>query len=60
VVLSCSVDPSIFANMRGGVPAAVAAFFGTATYSLLNIVFIISSCAVSPQWCREIDSYPLT
>jgi hypothetical protein len=32
--------------MSAGIPAAVAKFFGTATYSLLNIVFIISSCAV--------------
>ncbi|KAJ9523670.1 hypothetical protein QJQ45_020099 [Haematococcus lacustris] len=40
------VPLAIFAGVKAGIPASVAAFFGTATYSLLNIVFIISSCAV--------------
>jgi hypothetical protein len=32
--------------MLGGQPAAVARYFGTAVFSVVNIIFLVSSCTV--------------
>lgn len=44
--LSCSIPCDIYAGMLGGHPAAVARYFGTAVFSVVNIIFLVSSCTV--------------
>ena len=39
----CRVPQAIFANMLAGNPTAVSKFFGTATFSITNIIFITES-----------------
>lgn len=41
-----SVPCDIYAGMLGGQPAAVAKYFGTAVFSVVNIIFLVSSCTV--------------
>lgn len=42
----CSVPCDIYAGMLTGQPYAVARYFGTAVYSLVNLIFLVSSCTV--------------
>ncbi|KAF6258847.1 hypothetical protein COO60DRAFT_1622110 [Scenedesmus sp. NREL 46B-D3] len=41
-----SVPCDIYAGMLTGQPYAVARYFGTAVYSLVNLIFLVSSCTV--------------
>eukprot|EP00775_Hariotina_reticulata_P012830 gene12830-12958_t len=41
-----TVPCDIYAGMLGGQPAAVAKYFGTAVFSIVNLIFLISSCTV--------------
>jgi uncharacterized membrane-anchored protein YitT (DUF2179 family) len=41
-----SVPCDIYVGMLGGQPAAVARYFGTAVFSVVNIIFLVSSCTV--------------
>eukprot|EP00879_Flechtneria_rotunda_P010733 GHRR01011215.1.p1 GENE.GHRR01011215.1~~GHRR01011215.1.p1 ORF type:complete len:596 (+),score=197.04 GHRR01011215.1:814-2601(+) len=41
-----SVPCDMFAGMLAGQPAAVARYFGTAVFSIVNLVFLVSSCTV--------------
>ena len=43
VYVHCRVPQAIFANMLAGNPTAVSKFFGTATFSITNIIFITES-----------------
>lgn len=36
----------IYEGMLTGQPFAVARYFGTAVYSLVNLIFLVSSCSV--------------
>ncbi|WIA39871.1 hypothetical protein OEZ86_013316 [Tetradesmus obliquus] len=47
VVLNPSSVPcDIYAGMLAGQPYAVARYFGTAVFSLVNLIFLVSSCSV--------------
>lgn len=41
-----SVPDSLYSGMLSGAPQAVAAFFGTAVYQVVTLIFLVSSCAV--------------
>lgn len=41
-----SVPCDVYAGMLGGQPPAVAKYFGTAVFSVVNIIFLVSSCTV--------------
>ena len=41
--MHCSVAPAIYKNMLAGNPTAVSKYFGTAMYSVTNIIFITES-----------------
>jgi hypothetical protein len=40
------VPCDIYAGMLAGQPYAVARYFGTAVFSLVNLIFLVSSCSV--------------
>eukprot|EP00878_Enallax_costatus_P010689 GHUV01011165.1.p1 GENE.GHUV01011165.1~~GHUV01011165.1.p1 ORF type:complete len:509 (+),score=97.58 GHUV01011165.1:266-1792(+) len=41
-----TVPCSIYTGMLGGQPPAVARYFGTAVFSVVNLIFLVSSCTV--------------
>jgi hypothetical protein len=43
---ACSVPCELYKGMLTGQPPAVARYFGTAVFSLVNLIFLVSSCSV--------------